>query len=365
MERRALFTAALLASAAVLSSACNDLGSCDDPAKGRTTVTFAGDFMFTGQAIITQSCGTGCHVSGAKDGARQGAPAGLDFNLKPIADGTPVPASGTPTGLQLDPTELAGLRSRQRTVYEQRELIWSQIEKGLMPPKGASQSLMAIARAMFGGDQKCAMGAALTTLGEHKEELRNWLACDTPVVEAASAQLPYKPLPANAPPEDQAAGCGYYSIPEVSIGYQYPACGGGGGTGGGAPAFSEVYTKVFSPSCAVCHTPGGLNSTVDFSTESAAYTSLMGANGMGKAQPCAKNMSPYVTPNDATKSYLINKMDSTTSTALRCDDVMPQGTGSTMSDITLVKAWIMGGALRMPAAGGGGGADAGAADAGR
>jgi hypothetical protein len=68
-------------------------------------------------------------------------------------------------------------------------------------------------------------------------------------------------------------------------------------------------------------------------------------------------MSPYVTPNDPSKSYLLNKMDPMLPMTQRCDDLMPLGPGSTAPHIALVKAWIMAGATRMPAAGGG--ADAG------
>jgi hypothetical protein len=100
------------------------------------------------------------------------------------------------------------------------------------------------------------------------------------------------------------------------------------------------------PNCAVCHVQGGVNSTVDFGSESAAYTSLLGANGMGRAQSCAMNTSPYVTPGDPSKSYLLNKMDNTSSSAQRCGDLMPQGSGATPSQVALVRSWIMAGAPR-------------------
>jgi hypothetical protein len=350
MQRSVLAIPALL-TAAALSSACNDLGTCDDPARGRKTVSSAGQLMFAGQAILNKSCATGCHNSSAKGAGRYGAPAGLDFDLLPVTDGTV-----TATGITLTPAALNGLRSRQRDVYNRRELIWEQVEKGLMPPTNAYEVLSSIVSTMFGSDGKCtAGGQAYTTLSAHKEEFRQWLACDTPIVEATSDMLAHKPLAAGASPADMAAGAAYYSIPNVSVGYQYPSCGGG--ASGGSVSFSEVYTTVFMAACALCHLPGGLNSTVDFSTEDAAWTSLMGAAGTGRPQTCMSNPSPYVTPNDPAKSYLINKMDPMLPSGQRCDDVMPLGSGSTAPHIALVKAWIMAGATRMPIAGGA--ADAG------
>ncbi len=352
MQRSALATAALLTllTATALSSACNDIGTCDDPAQGRKTVTSAGQLMFVGQAILNKSCATGCHSSTAKGAGRQGAPAGLDFDLMPVTNGT---LSGT--GLTLPPDALKGLRSRQRVVHDQRELIWEQVEKGLMPPTNGFEMLAGIVATMFGTDGKCtAGGQAYTTLSAHKEEFRQWLACDTPIVEATSDMLSYKPLVAGATPAEMAAGAGYYSIDKVSVGYQYPSCGGGAVTG---TSFSDVYNTVLKPACAICHLPGGLNTTVDFATEDAAWTSLMGPGGTGRAQGCASNMSPYVTPGDPAKSYLLAKMDSTVPMAQRCVDPMPPPMGATTAHVALVKAWIMAGATRTGSAGGG--ADAG------
>jgi len=190
MQRRALATAALL-TAAALSSACSDIGTCDDPAQGRKTVTSGGQLMFAGQAILNKSCATGCHNSASKGAGRQGAPAGLDFDLMPVTNGT---LSGA--GLTLPPEALKGLKSRQRDVYEKRELIWEQVQKGLMPPTSAFEALAGIVATMFGSDGKCTGGGqAYTTLGAHKEELRQWLACATPIIEATSDMLAHKPLP--------------------------------------------------------------------------------------------------------------------------------------------------------------------------
>jgi hypothetical protein len=289
----------------------------------------------------------------------------LNFDLIPLTAGAPVKdGSGNVVAVQLDAKALAGLRSRQRRVYEQREAIWDQIQDGLMPPSkfAAFKSLASIIPSMFGSDGKCTGTGALTSLDADKDALRKWLACDTPVIETSSKDLPFKAPAAGAQAYDSAAGSVYYATVQ-SVGYQYPACGGGGGGGGGAPSFSELYQGILKPQCGLCHP--AVNAAVDFSTEDLAYSSLLGSNGMGKPQMvvCAGNKVPYVTPGDPSKSYLLPKMDKAKASGVVCDTLMPQTTGGAdAATVAKVRAWIMAGALRMPAASAGG--DAGVADAG-
>jgi hypothetical protein len=378
MERSAFLLAALIGATAVFSSACNDLGSCDDPARGRTTVSNAGgEFMFTGQAILNNSCAP-CHGSKVTGAGRRGAPAGLDFDLFPLpAVSTEKAADGSIVGVLLDSEDWKALRTRQRKVYDERELIWEQVEKGLMPPESTStfKNLSTYFRSMFtSSDMKCSRGTALTDLGAHREEFRTWLACDVPIVEAASNMLPYKALPAGATPADSAAGAGYYSIPNLSVGYQYPSCAGGGGdggmSGGNTPGFDEVYNTVLAKSsntCLACHSGAAAMGMFDIGTLDKAWMTLMGS-GQGGATTCAT--SPvYVTPNDPEKSYLLNMV---VTSKTRCtDNVMPLGstTGLPTADVDLITRWIAGGAPRTaPATGGGsdaGGGGDGGVDGGR
>jgi hypothetical protein len=371
MQRSALLIALLTATAA-LSSACNSLGTCDEDARGRGLVVSGNQLMYTGQAIINQSC-LPCHSSTATGAARKGAPAGLNFELFPIADATKtVTSNGTLVGLDLTSDaahqeQLATLRSHQRKVYDNRELIWEQVDKGLMPPASASsfKSLTNIVRAMFGADTMCTRNMALKDLDTNREDFRNWLACDTPIIEASSALLPYKALPANASKADSAAGTGYYSVPGVSVGYQYPSCGGG--SSGGGVSFDDVYNNVLSkPSntCLACHAGTAPMGNFDIGTIDKAYTTLLGT-GTGGMTTCA--MSPvYVKPNDPANSYLLNML---VLAKTRCTpNVMPSGspTGLNSADVDLITQWInMGAPRHAPASGGSdAGADAGA-DAGR
>jgi hypothetical protein len=316
--------------------------------------------MFTGQAIINKSC-AGCHGSKVTGAGRQGAPAGLDFDLIPLTNGTVVNGStGGVAGVSLDPKELAGLRSRQRKVYDEREMIWEQVEKDLMPPKGATsfRDLSNFFKSMFSsGDMSCTRGQTLGTLdGVNREEFRKWLACDTPIIEATSDKLTYKALPAGSSPADSAAGAGYYSVPGVSIGYQYPSCGGGGS--GGAVDFTQIYNNVLAKSanmCLSCHTGAASLGNFDIGTIEKAWTTLLGT-GMGGASTCAAT-PVYVKPGDPNASYLLNMV---VPSKMRCTpSVMPLGstTGLPAADVDLITRWIMAGAPRNATAGGG--ADAG------
>jgi hypothetical protein len=303
MQRSAPLTVSLLTTAALFHAGCSDLGDCDDPAKGRTLVLVGSKLSYTGQAIITQSCTVGCHNAGATGTLRNGAPADLNFDLNPLEPGPAITDStGKITGVQVDPVARAKLREHQRKVHDQREAIWDQVQKGLMPPSSTPnfKDLMRLIRTKITGQSMCTNGQALVNLDKDKEELRKWLACDTPVVETSSPNLPYQPVPANAGPEDQAAGSVYYSI-DNTVGYQYPSCSAGtdgGDAGVGGASFSTLYKDIFEPQCKLCHFTGStINNTLDFQTEDIAYMELLGANNMGGATSCtAMNPNPFVTP---------------------------------------------------------------------
>lgn len=367
MQRSAYLSVALLISAALFNSACDDdLGSCTDPARGRTTVVdSSGQLMFTGQAVINTSCAP-CHGSTAKGVGRKGAPAGLDFDLFPLTGTTTVTdSSGNIQGVSLDPTQLAGLRTRQRKVFDERALIWDQMQKGLMPPTDTYESLMGFVKSVFGSDGKCTRGAALTTLDASTEDFRQWLACDAPIIEATSDKLPYKPLPAGASPADSAAGAAYYSIPGVSVGYQYPSCGGG--SSGGPATFDQVYNNVLAKAsnlCLSCHGGSAPMGNFDIGTIDKAWTTLMGANGQGGMTTCELG-SVHIKPNDPNNSYLLNKVVPAKMRCAASPAVMPYGstTGLPQADVDLITSWINAGALRSAPSGGGSGA--GVVDAGR
>jgi hypothetical protein len=349
MRRSAIWAASALSAVGLLAAGCNDLGTCDDPAKGRTTVEFGRGVAYTGQAILLTSCAAGCHLSTAKGDARRGAPAGLDFDLAPITNPAPGPAvtaDGGVVGVQVDAQQIAGLRARQRKVFDEREAIWEQVDKGLMPPLPTFKNLMNIFRTRFATDASCTRGESLGDLDKAKADFRNWLACGTPIVETFSNLLPYG-QPAGMDPADTAAGAAAYA---GSTGYQYPECKSDVGPGG--PTFEQIYNNILaSPvySCTpACHGTGVAMGNFDIGTIDTAYTVLLGANGQGGATTCPGVVPVYVKPNDPGASYLVAKLGGGgTLCPAPNNALMPLGSsGISAADLDLLRQWIMAGAMR-------------------
>jgi hypothetical protein len=309
-------------------------------------VTADGKVMYAGQAIIVASCASGtCHTSTAKGDARRGAPEGLDFDIAPATfSATTVDKEGNTVG-NVDKADLDRLAKYQRKVFDERDHIWEQVDRGLMPPDGplGQPSRDAPQGALFVtyDADTCTRGAALNPIksGSAKAELKEWLACGTPVVEASGPGLP-----------QEVAG---------TVGRQFPECGGGPT----APTFEAVYSTILVPTCAVCHPT--LNAP-DFSSIEKSYESLLGAGGKGVPSGCSTNDAPYVTPGDVSKSYIVAKVGGG---GAFCGPVMPESpTPLSTEQLDLLKAWIDAGA---PAPGqsagdaGVAGGDAGAGDAGQ
>jgi hypothetical protein len=349
MQRRALLPA-LLSAIVSVATGCSDVGTCDDPLRGRTPVKMGNQVMYAGQAIMLASCAAGCHSSLATGKARAVAPEGLDFDLTPAAGGFAIRGlDGNVKAVQLKSTDVAGLRERQRTIYEEREMIWDQVDNGLMPPADHFKaSVTSIVRFMFGSGGSCPSGTELTGFGEAKTELRKWLACGTPIIETNSSELPFEPASAKADAGtvDEAAGALAYS---GAVGFQVPACDVSGAEPGEPPTFEQVYANVLkSPVCTGCH--GGIvpMGGFDLSTKDATYMKLLGANGQGGATSCsaAENPRPFVKPNDPAGSYLIAKLGGLGSgTACGTYGVMPPNSqGVSAADLNLVRQWILAGA---------------------
>lgn len=314
---------------------CGDeVGECEDPNRGQDTVLLNGRIQYGGQAIMNQACAQGCHSSSAQGASRQGAPAGLDFDLQPVdpdgeeAEGLAVSDAGTI--VKLRPDVASGLRERQRRVFEDRDRIWQQVKDGLMPPDGQfARFRKAVSNIFDSNDQNpCAMGKAFESISEKSSQdvLRKWLSCGAPIVESTS-------------PEVMSYGAA------GAAGYQYPACGvtpGDGGTGsdgggGGTEITIEsVHMRLFSQ-CTDCHSPDGQQEP-DLSTPDKAYAVLVEDSEM----QC--DGKPYVTKGDPTQSYFYEILKETRP---GCGTPrMPPGGALTAAELKLVSDWIAGGALR-------------------
>src|SRR5580704_8562125 len=133
-------------------------------------------------------------------------------------------------------------------------------------------------------------------------------------------------------------------------------CGGGGGGSSSSPGtdmgsvgaaaatpatFTEVYMTILQPTCSPCHKPGGVGSFQDFSSQSSAYTALVGVKASGPS--CGSSNETRVVPGNASQSLLFQKVSEANPP---CGSQMPLG-GPPLSSaqMTLVEAWINAGAL--------------------
>jgi len=290
-----------------------EVGSCDDPREGRDTVLVRNQIQYGGQAIINEAC-AGCHGSQVKGAARRGAPAGLDFDVYPVESETTMTTSSGETMLELEPPVLSGLRERQRRIFEQRDLIWTQVKEGLMPPDGVGALYRKLESVFDSKDDVVCTRAKRSYEGIFEKSsmdvLRNWLACDAPIVEATG-------------PIDTMEGVA------GKAGYQYKACGMS--EPGEAIPFETVYDSVLA-SCAGCHPS---QSAPDLTTVDKAYDALV-----SKASGC--DGKQYVVPGDSEASYLLEKLQANPS----CGSRMPIGAPLPSSSIAQVRAWIETGARR-------------------
>jgi hypothetical protein len=131
------------------------------------------------------------------------------------------------------------------------------------------------------------------------------------------------------------------------------ACGSGSnapaGTGPGAVSdsavtqvtFTEVYAAVLQPTCSPCHRPGGEGSFQDFSSQSSAYSALVGVKASGPS--CGSTGDTRVVPGHASESLIFEKVSEASPP---CGSQMPLG-GPPVSNaqVTSIETWINAGAL--------------------
>lgn len=156
----------------LLLGACQSgLGDCDVPSAQEVVYDEDGHPAYAGQALLYSSCGYGtfCHSTDATGSQRLGAPRGLELDIDPASyDGSP--------------GEVERLRAVQAHAYGERLTIWTEVERGSMPPGAAGDDLLASPTrprySRLGEDPLPELDTP-----EGRAILRNWLACDLPVIE--------------------------------------------------------------------------------------------------------------------------------------------------------------------------------------
>jgi hypothetical protein len=292
-----------LAMGLVVAACEPDLGACDMTAATTTVYNASGTPYYAGQAIVQQAC-TRCHGSASTGASRVGAPHGLNFNvggLNPMSSATDV---------DTERTNLAKIEDEAPDMY-------GEIQDGDMPPPSPAGNT-AVQTWMFADGSSASLPDVRTDQG--KSTVRNWLACKAPIVAGITG------APADA------AALGAVLPPVIS-------------PNAIAPTFTGVYAGVLMANgCPGCHVPGGPGGFLDLSTQSIAFTSLVGKDAAtsGSGIACA-GKGKRVVANDCANSILYSKIS--TMTPICGTSMPPGGMLAPQPQLDAVCNWIKAGAL--------------------
>lgn len=285
-----------------------DLGNCDSDA-AKTKVYLNGTPYVEGQALVYQSCaGTTCHASSAVGEGRTGAPHGLNFDVQPL----------TKTATAKD---LSVLRAGINEVRAEADELWDVIDSGKMPPGKAGDRPDLPWFSDAAGTQE-AMLTGLD-LAEARDKVRNWLACQAPIIGATSDS-----------PLAQA-------VKSAQLGaVQDP------GTSSVNSTFQSIYDNLLV-TCAGCHSAMSpyKNQALNVSSKDAAYMSLVKKPAFaGTDAKCSGRT--LVTPGNCMTSLLYQKLSLKKGDAQLCGDPMPlDGAMTSAATQKAVCDWITAGAM--------------------
>jgi hypothetical protein len=284
----------------VLLAGCKaDLGQCDMTAATQVVYAVDGTPYYPGQALVQQSCaGNYCHVSTAVGGSRFGAPHGLDFDLNVLTAQSP--AESVPA-----------LEHGISQVRDKAGDMYDAIQAGAMPPgKNGEREPQSwtVDNTPVALDLRTDNGKAI---------MRNWLACNAPVIAATT----------DSPLQAQVVTMGAVVPPKKIV---------------VAPTFQSVYDSVLKGSCVSCHTAGGpftAMTPLDFSSPAAAYASL--AKDASTTAMCG-GRGKLVVPGSCKTSLLYLKLQPA---PVVCGQPMPLGgTPVAPASVQALCDWIDAGA---------------------
>jgi hypothetical protein len=287
----------------LIGSCAPDLGACDMNAATQLVYSTAGTPYYTGQAVVQQSCSGGlCHASSAVGDARVGAPHGLDFDVAPLTS-------------QSTPTDTSALQAGISKVRDKAHNMWGQIENGNMPPGTVGQRPVQTWKLPNGNPTQ----ALDINTADGKATVRNWLACNAPIVGGATG----------APAEAAALGA---VLPPMS-------------SSAATNSFQYIYDNILSGTCKSCHVKGSPYASMtpmDFTTVTTAYASLnnQDASATGKCVGHGK----LVVAGNCDTSLLYLKLAPAAPAV--CGDLMPlAGTPISTTLRQNLCDWIKAGAL--------------------
>jgi hypothetical protein len=255
----------LVAGAAAGVAGCKrDLGECNldgqtpdgRPIEGPAAFDIAyrltdGLPMYEGQALVQSTCGDGsfCHAPGALGADRIGVPAGLNFDVAlACTDASQDPSCTQPIetcdGGQTNTAycqRLERLHNNQNQINHFAEGMIQEMRAGAMPPGEAGRRVRNNTPWLRKSDD-----SELPPIesDEAQEIVRNWLACQSPVIARTEIA---------GSVEDELESCPSVDG-EICI-YNGPQ----GDLPG--PMWSEIYWSIMFNECVICHGP--LNDNVD------------------------------------------------------------------------------------------------------
>jgi len=311
--------------------------------------------MYEGQALVQTTCGAGqfCHSPAAVGADRIGVPAGLNFDVDLACtdesqDPTCMQQIDSCAGGQTDTPyckRLEGLQDNQNQINTWAEGMIQEMRAGAMPPGEAGRDVRDRRQWV-----RSPSGDPLPPIesGEAQEIVRNWLACQAPVI--ARTELPATEAQELAPcPSVDDEIC-------IFSGPQEPPP---------KPVWDEIYWSIMFTRCVDCHgpdndnadqnpsregddIPGGLSqpafealdltgesdtNTTNWATES--YPAVVDA--MAYAQGiCGGADRTIVVPFDSDGSLMVQKMRDLQD----CGTEMPPGQILSELLIQIVAEWI-------------------------
>jgi len=310
--------------------------------------------MYEGQALVQTTCGAGqfCHSPAAMGANRIGVPAGLNFDVElactdELQDVLCTHPIDSCEGGQTDTVycqRLERLHDNQNQINSWAEGMLQEMRAGAMPPGEAGRDVRDPREWI-----RSSSGKPLPAVesSEGQEIVRNWLACQAPVV--ARTELPASEAQELTPcPSVDGEIC-------IFSGPQEPPP---------APVWSEIYWSVIFPQCVICHgpnndnpdqnpsrlgqdIPGGVTNAVE-SLDLTGDSDTNTANWASEAYPAVVDAMAYppgacggadrtiVIPDDSAGSLMIQKMRDTQD----CGDEMPPGQVLSEPIIQIVEEWI-------------------------
>lgn len=307
-------------------------GACDDDAARAVVYDAAGRPMYAGQALMVGACaggGNACHSRNADPALRYGTPAGLDFDVAPLALDT----NG------LDAQALHDLIAVQSMIDGLRGDIFESVSGGSMPPGAVGAEVVNVTYGWVHDPAAPDTDTPLPSVGspEGREILRNWLACGAPFVERwTSYELTTSCTShADCPTENCVAGrCRPAGdvIPPITRPIE--------------ANWSSVYRVLLAP-CSSCHAPDAAGVSIaglDLSSADVAWTSLVNvpahANDDALRAVCGGAGRMLVLPFDPDHSLLVNLTDGS---APPCGRRMARFVGR---ELDALRGWIASGACR-------------------